>query len=158
MNLFGTPADRKSVEMLRKIDVFSELSFREALEVDELLHERVYEKGEIIFEEGDIGQGIFLVVSGKVQVDSSHGLLKQALLEFGPGDMLGELTLFEEAPRFATAVAVERTVMVALLRAEFSSLLTRNTKIGVKVLVKLSTTMCRRVRRLLIGDRHLPSL
>src|SRR5215831_5873135 len=105
MNLFGTPADRKSVEMLRKLDVFSDLTFREALEVDQLLHERVYEKGEIIFQEGDIGQGIFVIVSGRVRVDASHRSLKQALPEFGPGEMLGELTLFEDAPRLATAIA-----------------------------------------------------
>jgi CRP-like cAMP-binding protein len=158
MNLFATPASRKSVETLRNLDVFRDLTFSEALEVDELLHERTYEKGEVIFEDGDIGHGIFVVVSGKVRVDPSRELLKDAVLEFGPGDMLGELTLFEEAPRFARAVAMERTVMVALFRAEFSSLLTRNTKIGVKVLVRLSTTLCRRVRHLLLGQRHLPNL
>jgi CRP-like cAMP-binding protein len=146
------------VETLRNLDVFSDLTFSETLEVDELLHERTYEKGEVIFEEGDIGHGIFIVVSGKVRVDPSRELLKDAVLEFGPGDMLGELTLFEEAPRFASAVAMERTVMVALFRAEFSSLLTRNTRIGVKVLVRLSTTLCRRVRHLLLGQRHLPNL
>ena len=158
MNLFGTRSNNKSVEILRKLDVFSDLTFREALELDELLHERVYEKGEIIFEEGDIGHGIFVVVSGKVRVDASSELLKETLLEFGPGEMLGELTLFEEAPRFATAIAAERTVIVALLRAEFSSLLTRNSKLGVKVLVRLSRTLCQRVRRLLSGERHQPSL
>jgi len=158
MNLFGTRADRKSAETLRKLDVFRDLSFREALEVNELLHERAYEKGELIFEAGDIGHGIFIVVSGKVRVDPSQQLLKEAMLEFGPGEVLGELTLFEEAPRFASVVAMERTVILALFRAEFSSLLTRNTKIGVKVLVRLSTTMCQRVRRLLLGERHLPSL
>jgi CRP/FNR family cyclic AMP-dependent transcriptional regulator len=158
MNLFGTSAHRKTVEMLRQLDVFRDLSFKEALELDELLHERTYEKDEIVFEEGDIGHGIFVVVSGKVRVDPSHELLKSAVLEFGPGEMLGELSLFEESPRFATVVAVERTVMVGLFRAEFSSLLTKNTKIGVKILVKLSSTMCRRVRRLLLGERHAPSL
>jgi CRP-like cAMP-binding protein len=158
MKLFGRRANRETVERLRQLDVFRDLSFNETLELDELLHERVYEKGEILFEEGDIGHGIFVVVSGKVRVDPSHEFLKDAVLEFGPGEMLGELTLFEEAPRFASVVAVERTVMVALLRAEFSSLLTRNTKIGVKVLVRLSSTMSRRVRRLLLRERHLPSL
>lgn len=144
--------------MLRKLDVFSDLTFREAREVDELLHERVYEKGEIIFQEGDIGHGIFIVVSGKVRVDPSRPFLNDTELEFGPGEVLGELTLFEEAARFATVVAMEKTLMVALLRAEFSSLLTRNTKIGVKVLVRLSATLSRRVRCLLLGQRHLPTL
>ena len=158
MNLFRKPAISKNVERLRNLDVFRDLTFKEVREMDELLHERVYEKNEIIFEEGDLGHGIFIVVSGKVRVDPSHELLKTAVLEFGPGEMLGELSLFEEAPRPATVIAVERTVMVALFRAEFFSLLTKNTKIGVKVLVKLSTTMCRRARRLLLREHHQPSV
>jgi len=158
MNLFRTPAKQQSVELLRQLDVFRDLTFKEALELQELLHERVFEKGEIIFEEGDIGHGIFVVVSGKVKVEGSHELLKDGMLEFGPGEMLGELTLFEDAPRFATAIAVERSVLVGLFRAEFSALLTKNTKIGVKVLVRLSTTLCRRVRGLLLGGRHQPAL
>src|SRR5215813_5108857 len=104
MNLFRSPANRQRVETLRKLDVFGDLTPREALEVDDLLHERVYEKGEIIFEEGDIGHGIYVVVSGKVRVDPSHEVLKEMVLEFGPGEMLGELSLFEEAPRFATVI------------------------------------------------------
>jgi CRP-like cAMP-binding protein len=144
--------------MLRSLDVFRDLTFKEALEMDELLHERTYEKGETIFEEGDIGHGIFVVVSGKVRIEPSPQLLENMALEFGPGEMLGELTLFEEAPRFVTVAAVERTLMVGLFRAEFSSLLTRNTKIGVKVLVRMSTIMSRRVRRLILRERHLPSL
>src|SRR5215470_6565330 len=144
MILFATRENRKTVQMLRALDVFRDLTFTEALEVEELLHERVYEKGEIIFEEGDIGHGIFVVASGKVRVDPPPEVLKNTLIEFGPGEMVGELSLFEEAPRTATVVAVDRTVMVVLFRSEFSTLLTKNTKIGVKVLVRLSTTMCGR--------------
>jgi len=158
MKLFSTRADRKSVELLRQLNVFRDLSFNEALELDELLHERVFEKDETVFEKGDIGHGIFVVISGKVRVDPSGELFKDAVLEFGPGEMLGELSLFEEAPRFATVVAVERTVMVALFRAEFSTLLSKNTKIGAKVMMKLCTTMSQRFRRLLLRERHSPPL
>ena len=158
MNLFRTAANRARVRMLKKLNLFSDLTFNEALEVDELLHERVYEKGEIVFEEGDIGHGVFIVVSGKVRVDAAHDLLKSAMLELGPGATLGELSLFEEAPRLATVVTIEQSVMVGLFRAEFTSLLTKNTKIGVKILVKLSTTISERVRRLLLGERHPPSI
>jgi len=158
MNLFSRPASSNNVERLRKLDVFRDLTFKEAREVSELLHERVYEENEIIFEEGDLGHGIFIVISGKVRADPSHELLKTAVLEFGPGEMLGELSLFEEAPRTATVIAVERTVMVALFRSEFFALLTKNRNIGVKVLVRMSTTMCRRARRCLLRERHIPSL
>ena len=158
MNLFSTSTSKKSVERLSKLDVFSELTFNQVLEVSELLHERVYEKGEIVFEEGDIGHGIYVVVSGKVRAETSRDSLRDAIMDFGPGEALGELSLFEEAPRPATVVAVERTVMVALFRAEFSALLTKNTKIGVKILSKLATTMSQRVRRLLLRESHQPSL
>jgi CRP-like cAMP-binding protein len=91
-------------------------------------------------------------------VKSSRKLLEAAAPEFGQGDLLGELTLFDEAPRAATAVAIERTVTVALFQAEFSSLLTKNKSIGVKLLFEISKTMSRRFRRLLLEDTSLPSV
>jgi len=158
MKFFDNDPASRRIEMLKNIPVFRELTRKEILEVDELLHERVYEKDEIIFEEGDAGHGIFLIISGKVLAKSSRRLLEAATPEFGPGDLLGELSLFDEAPRAATAVAMERTLTVALFQAEFSSLLTKNKSIGVKVLVEISKTMSRRVRRLLLQETGLPSV
>jgi len=158
MKFFGNDPASRRIEMLKNIPVFHELTRKEILEVDELLHERAYEKDEIIFEQGDAGHGIFIILSGKVRAKSSRKLLEAASPEFGPGDMLGELSLFDEAPRNATAVAMERTLTVALFQAEFSSLLTKNKSIGVKVLVEISKTMSRRVRRLLLQETGLPSV
>src|SRR5881296_235436 len=109
MESFGNDTARQKIEMLQRIPAFHELSHKEILAVDELLHERTYEKDEIIFEEGDPGHGIFVIITGKARARSSSKLLGAAVFEFGPGDLLGELTLFDEAPRMATVVAVERT-------------------------------------------------
>jgi len=158
MRLFGSDTNAQKVEMLKNIPIFHELTRREILEVDELLHERIYEKDEIIFEEGDPGHGIFIIVSGKVRADPSHELLKTAVLDFGPGEMVGELSLFDQAPRTAKAVAIEHTVTVALFQAEFSSLLLKNKSVGVKVLVEIARTLSRRTRQLLLQERHVPSL
>jgi CRP/FNR family transcriptional regulator, cyclic AMP receptor protein len=158
MRLFGSDTNAQKVEMLKNIPIFHELTRKEILEVDELLHERIYEKDEIIFEEGDPGHGIFIIVSGKVRADRSHKLLKNTVLDFGPGELLGELTLFEEGPRIAKVVAIERTVTVALLQAEFSSLLLKNKSVGVKVLVQIARTLSRRTRQLLLQERHVPSI
>ena len=158
MRFFGKEADNQKIEMLKSIPIFSQLTGKEVLELDELLHERVYEKDEIVFEEGDIGHGIYIVVSGKLKVNLSHESLKTLILEIGPGDLLGELTLFEEAPRTATVVALERTVMVALFQAEFSSLLSKNKSIGVKVLSEIARILIRRARQLALHEQHLPSL
>jgi CRP-like cAMP-binding protein len=148
----------QKIKLLKAIPAFRDLSHKEILEVDGLLHERTYERDEIIFEEGDEGHGIFIIVTGKVRVKSSSRLLEMSVREFGPGDMFGELSLFDEAPRSATVVAMESTFVVALFQAEFSSLLTRNKNIGVKVLMEISRTMSRRVRRLLLQEPSLPSV
>ena len=158
MRFFGAERNATKVGMLKNLPIFHELTRAEILEVDELLHERVYEKDEIIFEEGDPGQGVFIIVSGKVRADPSHELLKTAVLEFGPGEMVGELALFDEAPRTVTVAAVERTVTVALFQAEFSSLLMKNKSIGVKVLVVIARTLSRRSRYVLLHEKQLPSL
>ena len=158
MRLFGSDTNAQKVEMLKNIPIFHQLTRKEILEVDELLHERIYEKDEIIFEEGDPGHGIFIIVSGKLRADPNHELLKMAILDFGPGELVGELTLFDEAPRAAKVIAVERTVIVALFQAEFSSLLIRNKNIGLKVLVEIARTLSRRTRQLLLRENHVPSL
>ena len=158
LKFFGADRSAQKIETLKHIPIFHELTRKEVLEVDELLHERIYEKDEIIFEEGDPGHGIFIVVSGKLRADPGHTLLKNAVLDFGPGELVGELSLFDEAPRTAKVVAIERTVTVALFQAEFSSLLLKNRSIGVKVLVEIARTLSRRARQLLLQEKHAPSL
>jgi CRP/FNR family cyclic AMP-dependent transcriptional regulator len=158
MRFFGADMNEPRIEMLKNVPIFHELTNKEILEVDELLHERVYEPDEIIFEEGDQGHGVFIIISGKVRADPCHKLLKAANLEFGPGELVGELTLFDEAPRTATVVAIERTMTVALFQAEFSSLLTKNKSIGVKVLIEIGRILSRRTRQLLVQEKHCPSI
>ena len=158
MKFFKSDTNEQRVEMLKNVPIFHDLTSKEILEVDELLHERTYEQDEIIFEEGDQGHGVFIIISGKVRVDPCHKLLKTANLEFGPGELVGELTLFDEAPRTATVVAIERTMTVALFQAEFSSLLTKNKSIGVKVLNEIARILSRRTRQLLLQEKHCPSV
>jgi len=158
MRLFGCDTNAQKVEMLKNIPIFHELTRKEILEVDELLHERIYEKDEILFEEGDPGHGIFIIVSGKVRADPSHKLLKNEVLDIGPGELVGELSLFDQAPRTAKVIAIERTVTVVLFQAEFYSLLLKNKSVGVKVLVEIARTLSRRARQLLLQERHVPSL
>ncbi len=158
MRFFSADADAQKVQLLKSIPLFHDLTRKEILEVNTLLHERVYEKNEIVFEEGDPGHGIFIVLSGKLRVDPNHELFKTAVLDLGPGESVGELALFDEGPRSATVMAIERTVTVALFQAEFSSLLTKNKNIGVKVLTEIGRTLSRRARQALLHEKHVPSL
>src|SRR5215510_15161992 len=95
--------DEPRLYELKELSLFKGLTVRELRELDDLLHERTYQKDEVIFDEGDTGLGLFLVVSGRVKISSSYVPLNQLAPEFGRGEFFGELALFDEAPRTARA-------------------------------------------------------
>jgi CRP/FNR family transcriptional regulator, cyclic AMP receptor protein len=151
-------SDEQRIKELQGLSLFKTLTARELREMDELLHERSYQKDEVIFDEGDVGLGLFMVVRGRVKAASSHAALQQLAPEFGPGDFFGELALFEETERTARIMALEQTEVLALFRTEFLSLLERDHRIGVKILFALSRTVVLRSRKLLSARQHLPTL
>ena len=106
MKFFGADTtNAHKIDALKNVPIFHQLTRKELLEVDDLLHERTYEKGEIIFEKGEIGHGVYIILSGRVRVNPCPDLPETALLELAAGDLIGELTLFDEAQRLATLVA-----------------------------------------------------
>jgi CRP-like cAMP-binding protein len=159
MKLFrANTTSANQIGRLKNLTIFQQLTHNELLEVNELLHERTYEKGEILFEKGEIGHGIYVILSGRVHVNPCHELPNSAVLELAAGDMIGELSLFDETPRLATLVAAERTETVALFQSEFSTLLITDKNIGVKVLIEITRLMGRRVRQLLLHEKHVPNI
>jgi CRP-like cAMP-binding protein len=72
------------------------------------MEKNVFEKGEIIFREGDPGESMLEVYTGKVGVYSNYKTPEEKLLmEYYPDDYFGEMGLIDHAPRSATAVAME---------------------------------------------------
>ena len=157
-NFLRVTADDQRIENLKGLGLFKRLTARELRELAQLLHERSYQKDEVIFDEGDTGLGLFIVVSGRVQIVSSHAALQRLAPEFGPGDFFGELALFEESQRTARAVAAEPTRVLGLFRTEFLSLLECNRGIGAKILFELTRTVVWRSRKLLANQTHLPTI
>jgi CRP-like cAMP-binding protein len=154
----SSAADVQRIRERKALTLFKKLTARELRELEELLHERSYQKDEIIFDEGDAGLGLFVVVSGRVKVSSTHAALQHLAPEFAPGDFFGELALFDESPRTARAIAIEPTEILALFRREFFSLMEQDRGIGVKILFELSRTVCRRSRKLVLQEPHLPTI
>jgi CRP/FNR family transcriptional regulator len=88
---------------------------------------KTYEKGDIIFSEGDEPHFLHTIASGRVKVVKGVPSGKELILEIlSAGDPLGAVVAYEERPYPATAVALERTVCLLLPRGEFFSLLERH--------------------------------
>ncbi len=72
-------------------------------------------RGEILFHEGDPGDRLYVIVDGKVKLGRASGDGRENLLAvLGPGEMFGELSLFDPGPRNATATAVADTTLIGL--------------------------------------------
>ena len=73
-----------------------------------------YNAGEVIFEEGSHGAAVYVLSSGKVEISKTIQGKKIVLEKLGPGDMFGEMSYLDPAPRSATAIALEDTVLELL--------------------------------------------
>src|SRR5437899_460779 len=77
-------------------------------------------KGAVIFRQGDPGHEMFVVSAGRVRVTIGSEGHEREVGTFGPGEFFGELSLLSDAPRTATAEAIEDTTLLAIDRAAFS--------------------------------------
>jgi eukaryotic-like serine/threonine-protein kinase len=70
-----------------------------------------YNAGEVIFEEGAIGEYAFIIVSGRVEISKIHDGAPKVLAVLGKNEIVGELAIFSKQPRSATARAIEPTTI-----------------------------------------------
>jgi CRP-like cAMP-binding protein len=101
-------------------------------------------KGHTLFKEGDAGDRLFVVVEGKLKLGTSSGDGRENLLSIlGPGDMFGELSLFDPGPRTATATAVTDSRVLALANDQVIGWVTAHPQVSLQLLKRLA----RRLRR-----------
>ena len=101
-------------------------------------------RGETVFSEGDAGDRLYVVASGKVKLGRTSGDGRENLLAvLGPGEMFGELSLFDPGPRTATATAVTETDLIGLGHEDLQTWLTGRPEVAKQLLCALA----RRLRR-----------
>ena len=101
-------------------------------------------KGEIIFNEGDPGDSLYIVLSGKIKLGRRAADGRQNLIALtGPSDMIGELSLFDPGPRTATATAVTDARLARLRKTALRPWLTNRPEIAEQLL----RVLARRLRR-----------
>ena len=134
--------------VLSNVPVFQDLSRREFERVREVLHSRTYSPEEAIVREGDLGVGMYVILSGEVAVlqEEADGAAVE-VATFGEGDFFGEQVLLDESPRTASAVARQPTTVVGFYRPELLQLIESQPRIGLKVVMQLSRMAAVRLRQ-----------
>jgi len=104
--------------------------------------------GEIIITEGDGGDYMLLIVEGYVDI-LKRGMRheQQHMTTVGPGMTLGEMSMIDGEPRFATCVATEPTVFAVLHRDDMAKIILDHPSLGSKILVKLVSMLSARLRQ-----------
>ena len=102
-------------DVLRQAPLFSGLDDEAAASLDASMTAIEIKRGEILFNEGDEGNQLYVVTDGKIKLGRTSPDGRENLLAIlGPGQMFGELSLFDPGPRSATATAVTDCAMKAL--------------------------------------------
>ena len=78
-----------------------------------------FESGEEIFRMGDLTREAYIIEFGKVEISSMNEGKKLVFAELGAGEIFGEMSMIDDAPRSATAIALENTQVVIIQRARF---------------------------------------
>jgi CRP/FNR family transcriptional regulator len=92
-----------------------------------------------VFRERDDGDTCYVIRDGRARAVRSHPSGRSiTLADFGPGDIFGELALFDQEPRSATVEVLEPTEVIAILGADMRRLMTEHPSIAVKLIASLA--------------------
>lgn len=131
--------------IIREIPIFEDLDNADIEKIVKIAIGRKYKKGEILCHEGDIGNSMYIIKSGKVKILKTSEEGKEKILTiFSEGDFLGEMSLVDEEARSATVEAMEDTETYIIYKKDFIEMLNGS----FVIVMKLLSTLSRRIRTL----------
>ena len=130
------------IEMLREARMFSLLDDEELQTLSTLLESRRFSKGETIFTRGDVGDCLYIVRQGAVEifVETTEGE-KIVFAENTAGDVFGEISLLDGGPRTATAVAIEDTDTLTCDRENLLEFVTKHPSAALDVMTAMGRNL-----------------
>ncbi len=116
---------------------------------------RQFPKQTILIHEGDVGDSLYIILSGRVKVYASNATGREVVLNFhGPGEYVGEMSL-DGAPRSATVITVEPTTCAIVNRAQFGDFIAANpgfTRHLIGTLIRRARSATENVKSLALSD------
>ncbi|MCD6161775.1 MAG: cyclic nucleotide-binding domain-containing protein [candidate division Zixibacteria bacterium] len=131
------------IQLFKQVPLFSGIPKELFNHLIKVVSERTLPAGEILFSEGDTGKTFYIIKSGKIDIlkndSASNNEIKLATR--GEGDFFGEMALLESSPRFATAKAIKKTVVLELSRKNFRKIIAEYPSIALEIMSELSSRL-----------------
>ena len=138
--------------MVRRAPLFKALDDEAASALQSEMSRSHMERGDVLFHEGDRGDTLYVIAEGKIKLGRTSPDGRENLVAIlGPGEMFGELSLFDPGPRTMTATAVAETQLLGLGNESLTAILTGRPEVSKTLLAALA----QRLRR---TNAHLADL
>ena len=135
------------IKALKETELFKNLTDKEIAVISQVVTEKTMPKNTPLFVENMLGESLFIIKSGSVQVSKViPGIGEQNLLVLGAGDFFGEMALLNGGARMVSAKAVEETELLIITRDDFKGLLDKEPASCLKFLQGIITVFINRVR------------
>ena len=124
--------------LLREIPIFADLSPEDLKLIAESAREEWYPQNTVIFQQGEDGNVMFVIVEGSLNVVRTVNGLEQMLAQRGPGDFVGEMAVIEAAPRSATLRSQSEVRALAIDGETFKGILRERPDVSFALLRNIS--------------------
>lgn len=131
---------------VKDLAFFADIDANESEAILKLFDEESFSVDQTIFNEGDIGDTLYLITDGCVRISTQIGDVEKILVTLRRGAVFGELATIEEDFRSATAKAIEASKMLAINRASFNKMLKEYPIAGRKILGSVLATVSGRLK------------
>lgn len=143
---------RRAPTVLQIIPLFSNLSSAQLQSIGAHAAMRVYEKGDVIVQQGEVAQSLHVLVAGQVKVYMRNEENREVIINtLSAGEFFGELPMFDQEPRSASVAAIERCHVQTLSYAKFQKILDASPDIARRIMEALAA-------RLRHADRQISTL
>lgn len=140
------------LKFLRKIPYFSNIDDHELQAIADIMIERSYDKGRVLFMEGEFGEAVHFVIEGRVKIYKTSENGKEHILYIaGPGDIFAEVILFNEVNYPATAEVMEKSRIGKIRNEDLEQVLKAHPSMAVAIIKVLN-------KRLIDAQQRVKSL
>lgn len=133
------------IQFLRRVPIFGGVDEENLIKMAHITSEKTYSKKNIVFHEGDYGDALYVIKSGRIKIAKvAIDGREKTLTILKAGDFFGEMAIFDDMPRSATAEAMDHDVrLLSMSKSDFEHLILSNPSIAIRIMKDLT----RRIRQ-----------
>ena len=136
--------ERVDLDVVRRAPLFKALDDEASSALQAQMSRSRMERGDVLFREGDRGDTLYVIAEGKIKIGRTSPDGRENLVAIlGPGEMFGELSLFDPGPRTATATAVTDATVIGLGHHDLQPWLTGRPEVAAQLLGALAQRLRR---------------